>query len=79
MSLKEDATRIDPLAPAIWFLVAQASHVGCGGWTFDRRSSRLCCVCGTALYEFHEMDRQCGRPSASPAGSARKAATDASG
>lgn len=68
--------RRDPLAPATWFLVAQAGHVGCGGWTFDRRSSQLRCLCGTALYEFHEMDRHCGRPSASPAGLARKAATD---
>jgi hypothetical protein len=73
------ARRGDPLAPAIWFLVAQASHVGCGGWTFDRRDSRLRCICGTALYEFREMDRQCGRPSASPAGSARKAVLDDSG
>jgi hypothetical protein len=76
MSLKQDAARVDPLAPAIWFLVAQASHAGCGGWTFDRRGRQVRCICGTALYEFHEMDRQCGRPSASPAGSARKANAD---
>ena len=67
--------RGDPLAPAIWFLAAEAGHAGCGGWTFDRHDKLLRCICGTALYEFHEMDRQCGRPSASPTGSARKAAT----
>jgi hypothetical protein len=56
----------DPLAPAIWFLVAEAGHVGCGGWLFDRRDSTLRCVCGAALYGFHEMGRQCGHPSAAP-------------
>jgi hypothetical protein len=68
--------RGDPLAPAIWFLVAEARHVGCGGWTFDRRDGRLRCICGTALYEFHEVDRRCGRASAPSAGPTRKAATD---
>jgi hypothetical protein len=66
----------NPLAPALWFLVAQAGHLGCDGWTFDRRDGRLRCACGAALYEFHEMDRHRGGPAASPAGPARKAATD---
>jgi hypothetical protein len=67
--------RGDPLAPPMWFLVAQAGHGGCGGWTFDRRDGRLRCICGTALYEFHQVGRHCGRPSASPGGPERKAAT----
>lgn len=71
----EIGRRGDPLAPPMWFLVAEAGHAGCNGWTFDRRDSRLRCICGTALYEFHEMGGQCSRPSASPAGPARKAAT----
>jgi hypothetical protein len=50
--------RGDPLAPAIWFLVAEAGHVSCGGWTFDRRDKQLRCVCGAALYEFRDMDRK---------------------
>jgi hypothetical protein len=68
--------RGDPLAPAIWFLAAEAGHAGCGGWTFDRHDKVLRCICGTALYEFHEMDLRRGGPSASRAGPARKAATD---
>jgi hypothetical protein len=68
--------RGDALAPALWFLVAQAGHVGCNGWMVDRRDGLLRCSCGTALYEFHELNRQCGGPSASPAGAAGKAATD---
>jgi hypothetical protein len=70
------ARRVDPLGPALWFLVAEAGHAGCDGWTFDRRDGLLRCVCGTALYEFHAMDRPCGGPSTSPAGPARKEAPD---
>lgn len=52
------------LAPALSFLVAQAGHVGCHGWMVDRRAGLLRCVCGTALYEFHAMDRPCAASSA---------------
>ena len=83
MSRGEDATRVavlnprgDPLDPAVWFLVAQAGHARCDGWMFDRRGGLVRCVCGTALYEFHNVDRQCGGPSASLADSPRKAAPD---
>jgi hypothetical protein len=69
------ARRGDPLAPAIWFLVAQAGHAGCGGWTFDRRDGRLRCICGADLYEFHQVGTHCRGLSASPAAPARKAAT----
>ncbi len=52
-----DARRGDPLAPALWFLVADAGHVGCGGWRIDRREGHLRCACGTVLYEFHSVGR----------------------
>jgi hypothetical protein len=68
--------RGDPLALAIWFLAAEAGHGGCGGWTFHRHDMVLRCICGTALYEFRVMDQHRGGPSASPAGPARKAATE---
>jgi hypothetical protein len=68
--------RGDPLAPAIWFLVAEAGHVGCGGWTFDRRGSQLRCICGTALYEFHEGPAMRPPIGVTGRGPARKAATD---
>jgi hypothetical protein len=76
MIAMDSGRRCDPLAPAVWFLVAQAGHVGCDGWTFDRRAGLLRCACGTALYQFHEVDQQRGGSSASPAGIARKAAPD---
>jgi hypothetical protein len=43
---------------------------------FDRRDGLVRCICGTALYEFHDVGRQCGGRSASPADPARKAAPD---
>ena len=65
--------REDMLLP-IWFLTAEAGHAGCGGWRWH--GTQLRCMCGTALYELHVMDRQCGAPPASPPGPARKAVTD---
>jgi hypothetical protein len=62
-----------PLAPALWFLVAEAGHVGCGGWTVDRHDGHLRCACGTVLYEFREVDGPRDHPPA-PADRASTAA-----
>jgi hypothetical protein len=50
-----------PIAPALWFLVAQAGHVGCGGWALGD-DARLRCACGTALYELRRVDAHRDRP-----------------
>jgi hypothetical protein len=68
-----------PLAPALWFLVAEAGHVGCGGWTIDHHDGRLCCACGTALYEFRQVDGHRDRPPASPGGPGPAATGDGLG
>lgn len=64
----------DPLGPAVWFLVAQAGHGGCAGWRFDRRNGLLRCVCGAALYEFHEPVRPHDGTSGSSVGRTRQVA-----
>ena len=66
----------DSLDLALWFLVAEAGHGRCGGWTLERRTGLLHCACGAALYEFHEIDRQHNRSGASRVGSVQKVATD---
>lgn len=66
----------DSLDLALWFLVAEAGHDRCAGWTFEKRTGLLHCVCGAALYEFIEIDRQHNRSSTSPVGSAQKVTTD---
>jgi hypothetical protein len=55
------------LAPALWFLVAEAGHVGCGGWSVDRRDGHLRCACGTVLYEFRPVAGPRDRAPAPPA------------
>ncbi len=53
-----DAAGEDLLATALWFLVADAGHLGCDAWTFEERDRLLRCACGTVLYELHETGRR---------------------
>jgi hypothetical protein len=65
--MADDAARSgDSLDVALWFLVAEAGHGRCAGWTFERRTGLLHCACGAALYEFNEIGRQHSRSSVSP-------------
>lgn len=66
----------DSLDLALWFLVAEAGHGRCAGWTFEKRTGLLLCACGAALYEFHEIGRQHNRSCTPPARSAQKVPTD---
>jgi hypothetical protein len=65
--MPDDAVQIeDSLDLALWFLVAEAGHGRCAGWTFEKRTGLLHCACGAALYEFNKIDRPHNRSSASP-------------
>jgi hypothetical protein len=74
--LESSLAAMHSLDPALWFLVADAGHAGCNGWTFDRRDGLLRCACGTALYQFHEIDRQRGGSPASPSRPGAKGSHD---
>ena len=49
----------DVLGTLLWVLVAQAGHLGCGGWSYEEGTGEegrpatagvLRCACGRALY-----------------------------
>jgi len=50
-SITELDDEADRLLGAIWGLVQDAGHLGCGGWTFDSRdpAGQVTCACGDVL------------------------------